>query len=120
MKMMEAGLIFGKWQNERLPKVEECLPISKMRRDKTSEGRDPLPLEGFFGAFIIISLGSALALIAFFIETVFKRRKLKIRNGLRSLVTNDQLNDASVIVILKISQIPIYDFYLKSSDIDFD
>ena len=73
MKMMEAGLILGKWQNERLPKVKECLPTSTMRRDKTSEGRDPIPIEGFIGAFTIFLLGSVLASIVFFIETAFIR-----------------------------------------------
>jgi len=57
MRMMEAGLI-QKWHKERLPKVEKCFPTTKMKREETAEGREPLTLIGFTGAFIIFSIGA--------------------------------------------------------------
>ena len=71
--MMEAGLIYGKWQKERLPKIEECFPTAKMKREKTSEGHEPLPLKIFVGTFTIFFVGAKFALIVFFIETKVKR-----------------------------------------------
>ena len=82
--MMEAGLI-QKWHKERLPKVEKCFPTTKMKRDETAEGREPLPLIGFTGAFIIFSIGALVALFVFFLETcifgrmgIFKSKNIAI------------------------------------------
>ena len=69
MRINEAGLL-QKWVNDRRPKVEECFPSTKMKRGQTvAEGREPLPLKGFWGAFIVLAVGTVSALMVFIIET---------------------------------------------------
>ena len=69
--MTEAGLILQKWYKERLPKVEECFPTTKMKCDHNiAEGGKSLPLEGFLGAFIIFFVGTLIALMVFLVETI--------------------------------------------------
>ena len=79
MRLAEAGLL-QKWFKERLSKVEKCLPAStKMKGQQNMEGRKPLPLIGFTGAFIIIIAGILIASIVFFIETIIIKRFVLFR-----------------------------------------
>jgi len=74
MRISEAGLL-QKWVKDRLPKVEECFPSTKMKRGQTvAEGREPLPLKGFWGAFIVLASGIVSALMVFIIETCIIKR----------------------------------------------
>jgi len=74
MRISEAGLL-QKWAKDRRPKIEECFPSAKMKRGQTvAEGREPLPLKGFWGAFIILAAGTVSALMVFIIETCIIQR----------------------------------------------
>lgn len=79
MRLAEAGLL-QKWFNERLPKVEKCLPSTKMKGQQNMEGREPLPLIGFTGAFIIITAGTLIASIVFFIEIIIIKKIYLFKN----------------------------------------
>jgi len=67
MRLLETGL-FGKWSEQGLSKVDECMSTTKTKRDQTAEGREPLPLKGFTGTFIILSAGILMSLIVFVLE----------------------------------------------------
>ena len=84
--MIEAG-IFKKWlKDSGLPKVNECLSTTKIKSDQTAEGREPLPLKGFFGAFIILFVGILISLTVFFVETVIIGR-IKIFKNNNKVIT---------------------------------
>ena len=70
--MTEAGLI-QKWLKDESPKVDECFPSTKMKRDQTAEGRGPLALKGFSGAFVIFFTGTLIASTIFFIEIIIRQ-----------------------------------------------
>ena len=72
MRLFESG-IPDKLFRQGLPKVEECISTTKMKRDQTAEGHDPLPLKGFTGAFIILMVGTLISLTVFFIEICVAR-----------------------------------------------
>jgi len=80
MRMVESGL-HQKWHKDRLPKIEECFPTTKMKSDQTAEGREALPLKGFTGAFVIFFIGTLISSIVFFIETFIMGRIIKLNNN---------------------------------------
>lgn len=81
MRMAEAGLL-QKWYEERIPKVEKCYSAgNKINGGKTTmEGREPLPLKGFIGIFLIFILGASISLIVFFIEVATLKRISFLKN----------------------------------------
>ncbi len=62
MRMIETGILHKWFKDGGLPKVEACFPTTKMKRDETAEGRKPLPLKGFTGAFVIFFVGILISL----------------------------------------------------------
>jgi len=86
MRMREAGLV-QKWYNERLPNIADCLPRKGMKTEKVmDEGREPLSLQGFTGAFIMLAVGSTIALIVFIVENNIIGRIIVLRNN-RNVIT---------------------------------
>jgi len=84
--MREAGLI-QKWYKERLPNIAECFPRNGMKREKMmDDGREPLSLQGFTGAFIMLAVGSITAIIVFLAENNIIGRIIMFRNN-RSVIT---------------------------------
>lgn len=80
MRMREAGLI-QKWYNERLPNIADCLPRKGMKTEKAmGEGRKPLSLQGFTGAFIMLAVGSTIAFIVFLVENNIIGQIIVFRN----------------------------------------
>ena len=77
MRMMGSGILRKWFEDGGLPKVEECLSTTKIKSDQTAEGREPLPLKGFTGAFIILFVGSLISIFVFLMETCFWGRILK-------------------------------------------
>lgn len=67
MRLLETGL-FGKWFEQGLSKVKECMSSTKTKKDQTAEGRERLPLKGLTGTFIILSVGTLMSLIFFVLE----------------------------------------------------
>ena len=72
MRLNEAGLL-QKWFKDGSPRVDECFPNTKIKREQTAEGRGPLPLKGFSGAFVIFITGALIASTIFFIEIIIKQ-----------------------------------------------
>lgn len=56
-----------------------------MKRYKTSEGRGPLALKGFSGAFVIFFTGTWIASTVFFIEANI-RKILSLKNKNKAIV----------------------------------
>jgi len=78
---MEAGILQKWFTDFGLSKVEKCLSTSKRKSDQTAEGRDPLPLKGFTGAFIIFFSGILISFIVFLIETFITGRIIKLNKN---------------------------------------
>jgi len=81
MRMVEAGILHKWFKDGGLPKVEECLFNTKIKSDQIAEGREPLPLKGFTGAFIILFGGLLISLTDFLIETCVMGKILKFKNN---------------------------------------
>lgn len=79
MKMVESGILHKWFKDGGLPKVEECLSNTKIKSDQTAEGREPLSLKGFTGAFMILFVGFSISLTVFFIETCIMGKILKLK-----------------------------------------
>jgi len=85
MRLVESGLL-QKWIIDRLPKVERCFPTTKMKNDEAAEGREPLPLKRFSGAFVAYFVGIAISIIVFITETNVMGQFIAYKNKKKVIV----------------------------------
>jgi len=57
-----------------------------MKNDEAAEGREPLPLKRFSGAFVAYFVGIAISLIVFFTETNVMGQLIAYKNEKKIIV----------------------------------